>query len=87
MNDCINTVLIKYNHPQHKMCCLSLYKATPIIYGAKAQYTYDKDTSPPLDALSIKHIQGIIGGVLYYARAVPNKLLHALSEIIMPSVK
>ena len=39
MNDYINTVLIKYNHLQPKIHLLSPYKATPIIYGARAQYT------------------------------------------------
>jgi hypothetical protein len=81
MADYIETVLTKYNHQRPRRPILSPYKAAPIIYGATAQYTDDDDTSPALDAFGIKRIQGIVGALLYYARAVDNKLLHALSEI------
>eukprot|EP00804_Cyclotella_cryptica_P017724 CCRYP_001164-RA/>CCRYP_001164-RA protein AED:0.37 eAED:0.27 QI:0/0/0/1/0.33/0.25/4/0/1265 len=81
MEDYINTVLTKYNHRQPKRPVLSPYKAAPITYGAKIQYTAVADTSPALDALGIKRVQGIVGALLYYARAVDNKLLHALSKI------
>eukprot|EP00804_Cyclotella_cryptica_P003594 CCRYP_002189-RA/>CCRYP_002189-RA protein AED:0.44 eAED:0.44 QI:0/-1/0/1/-1/1/1/0/141 len=47
----------------------------------KEQLLPDKDTSPPLDAAGIKCIQGIVSSLLYYARAVDNKLLVALSTI------
>ena len=53
-----------------------------IIYGAKEQYAHnDIDTSPPLDAAGIKWCRGVIGALLYYARAVDNKLLMTLSTI------
>eukprot|EP00804_Cyclotella_cryptica_P026150 CCRYP_013039-RC/>CCRYP_013039-RC protein AED:0.28 eAED:0.28 QI:0/0/0/1/0/0.66/3/0/379 len=39
------------------------------------------DNSPPLPTEGIKRVQGIVGALLYYARAVDNKLLHALSDI------
>ena len=81
MEDYIDTVLTKYNHQKPKRPVLSPYKAAPITYGAKIQYTADADTSPALDALGIKRVQGIVGALLYYARAVDNKLLHALSEL------
>eukprot|EP00804_Cyclotella_cryptica_P028661 CCRYP_008183-RA/>CCRYP_008183-RA protein AED:0.20 eAED:0.05 QI:0/0/0/0.66/1/1/6/0/1274 len=81
MEDYINTVLTKYNHQRPKQPVLSPYKSAPIIYGTKVQYTDEADTSPALGVLGIKRIQGIVGTLLYYARAVDNKLLHALSEI------
>eukprot|EP00804_Cyclotella_cryptica_P029094 CCRYP_005281-RA/>CCRYP_005281-RA protein AED:0.19 eAED:0.20 QI:0/0/0/0.71/0.16/0/7/0/1210 len=81
MEDYIDTVLTKYNHQRPKQPVLSPYKAAPIIYGAKVQYTEEADSSPALDVFGIKRIQGIVGVLLYYARAVDNKLLHALSEI------
>jgi hypothetical protein len=77
----IDTVLTKYNHQRPKKPVLSPYKATPISYGAKVQYTDDEDSTPPLNDAGIKRVQGIVGALLYYARAVDNKLLHALSEI------
>eukprot|EP00804_Cyclotella_cryptica_P006569 CCRYP_021175-RA/>CCRYP_021175-RA protein AED:0.46 eAED:0.46 QI:0/-1/0/1/-1/1/1/0/211 len=81
MDDYIETVLTKYNHQRPKRPVLSPYKAAPIIYGTKVLYTDEANTSPALDVLGIKRIQGIVGTLLYYARAVDNKLLHALSEI------
>jgi hypothetical protein len=41
----------------------------------------EEDTSAPLDVAGIKRIQGIIGSLLYYARAVDNKLLMTLSSL------
>ena len=40
-----------------------------------------EDTSPPLYEAVIKHIQAIVGAVLFYGRAVDNKLLVALNSI------
>ena len=81
MNGYIAILLLKYNHtpprkPQH-----STHKHRDITYGAKMQLTPEEDTSPPLDAAGVKRIQGIIGSLLYYARAVDNKLLTTLSTI------
>eukprot|EP00956_Cyclotella_meneghiniana_P023402 scaffold45578_cov41-Cyclotella_meneghiniana.AAC.1 len=81
MEDYIDTVLTKYNHQRPKKPVLSPYKAAPIVYGAKVQYSEDADISPPLDETGVRRVQGIVGALLYYARAVDNKLLHALSEI------
>ena len=41
----------------------------------------EDDTSAPLNASGIKRVQGIVGALLYYARAVDNKLLVALNAI------
>jgi hypothetical protein len=58
------------------------YKYQPIQYGAKEQYANDEiDTSPKLDATGTKRVQGISGALLYYARAVGNKLLIMLNAI------
>jgi hypothetical protein len=73
MEDYIDTVLTKYNHQRPKKPVLSPYKAV--------QYTDDEDSTPPLNDAGVKRIQGIVGAILYYAQAVDNKLLHALSEI------
>eukprot|EP00804_Cyclotella_cryptica_P016130 CCRYP_004246-RA/>CCRYP_004246-RA protein AED:0.35 eAED:0.35 QI:0/0/0/0.75/1/1/4/0/1339 len=81
MKEYIATLLFKYNHPPPKKRQLSPFKATPIVYGAKTQFSADPDNSPPLPTEGIKRVQGIVGALLYYARAVDNKLLHALSDI------
>jgi hypothetical protein len=49
--------------------------------AALTTQTPEEDTSPLLDAAGIKHIKGIVGSLLYYARAVDNKLLTTLSAI------
>eukprot|EP00804_Cyclotella_cryptica_P003561 CCRYP_002178-RA/>CCRYP_002178-RA protein AED:0.37 eAED:0.37 QI:0/-1/0/1/-1/1/1/0/222 len=81
MNSYITTLLLKYDHPQLCKPQHALHKHHGIIYGMKEQLLPDKDTSSPLDAAGIKCIQGIVGSLLYYARAVDNKLLVALNTI------
>ena len=81
MKSYITDLLCKYNHqppakPQH-----APHAHRDIIYGAKEQLLPETDTSPPLDETGIKRIQGIVGSLLYYARAVDNKLLATLSTI------
>jgi hypothetical protein len=84
MNGYIDELRLTLGHndpikPQH-----SPHKHRPITYGAKAQLSNDdEDTSPPLDAAGIKRVQRIVGSLLYYARAVDNKLLCTLSAIGM----
>ena len=52
-----------------------------MIYGAKEQLTHEDDTSPPLDNQGKKRIQGNVGALLYYDRAVERKLLSGLNSI------
>ncbi len=81
MDTYISNLLLKYNHAQPPKPQRAPHKHREITYGAKEQLLPDEDTSPPLDAAGIKRIQGIVGSLLYYARAVDNKLLVALSTI------
>ena len=73
--------LQKYKHdtptrPQH-----CPYSPQPKRFGSEAQRPIPKDTSPPLSPDEIKHIQRVIGSILYYARAVDLTVLMALSTI------
>ena len=54
----------------------------PIAYEAKAQLTPEADTSELLDHHRKRRVQEIVGSLLYYAQAVDNKLLVALSVIV-----
>ena len=83
MNTYISNILIKHDQPMPLKPQLSPHKHREIQYGAKVQEVLDEDTSPPLDAKGIKQFQQIVGTLLYYARAVDNKLLVALNEIGM----
>jgi hypothetical protein len=81
MNNYINDLLVKYNHTKPRKLQCSPHAHREIIYGAKEQLVPDTDTSPPLDDAGVKRVQGIVGSLLYYARAVDNKLLATLSTI------
>ena len=52
-----------------------------VTYGPKEQLIPEEDKSPPLNKDGTKRIQGIVGALLYYARAVDNKVLVVLSSI------
>ena len=60
---------------------LSPYKHRKINCGAKSQFAPDEDTSPHLDLSGICRVQGIVGFLLYYARAVNNNILVSLISI------
>ena len=81
MKGYIAKVLLKYRHPFPKKPQLSRHRYREISYGAKEQLAPEDYTSPPLDRQGTKRVQGIVGALLYYARAVDNKLLVGLSAI------
>jgi hypothetical protein len=79
--------LQKYKHasppwPQH--CPFS---PEPKRYGNDAQRPLPEDTSSPLSKDDIKHVQRVIGSILYYARAVDLTVLMALSTIASEQAK
>ncbi len=80
--------LHKYKHaspprPQH--CPYS--SPEPKRYGNNAQRPLPEDTSPPLSKEEIKHVQRVIGSILYYARAINLTVLMALSTIASKQAK
>jgi hypothetical protein len=81
MPDYFENLLIKFKHPRLTKPRCSPYKCLPIAYGAKAQLTPEADTSDLLDDHCKHCIQEIFGLLLYYARAVDNKILVALRAI------
>lgn len=81
MDGYIKNLLIKFKHPRPTKPCLSPYKCAPITYGAKIQLAPATGASQLLDDDRKHRIQEIVGSLLYYARAVDNKLLVALSAI------
>ena len=77
----------RYHHevpskPQH-----SPYRAPPKIFGAAAQDTIPADTTERIDEKRIKVVQQVVGGLLYYARAVDLTILPALSAIASEQTK
>ena len=53
----------------------------------QAQTPLEVDSSPQLDEKGIKHVQKIVGSILYYARAVDMTVLMALSAIAVEQTK
>ena len=81
MDNYITALHFKWSHPNPKKRHLSPYRHTPIIYGANIQYASEPPFSPALNDKGIYHVQSIVGALLYYARAVDNKLLVALNKL------
>ena len=81
MNGYIEKLLMKYGHSRPSKAHLSLHKHCEVTYGPKEQLIPEEDKSPPLNKEGTKRIQGIVGALLYYARAVDNKVLVVLSSI------
>ncbi len=83
----ISLLLLKYKHPHLAKPQLSPYKCFPIIYGSKLHITPDLDALELLNANRKRHVQEIVGSLIYYAQAVDNKLLVALSTIAARQAK
>jgi hypothetical protein len=87
MPNYVSKLLTKFQHkapnrPQH-----SPHRAPPKKYGTAAHDPIPPDTTPPINAPRIKTIQQVIGGILYYARAVDLTVLPALSAIASDQAK
>ncbi len=76
----INKALTKYQHPKPVSPQHAPYKAAPIQYGTWVQRV-EVNTTQLLTPKEIKHIQDILGILLYCAQAVDPTLLAALSTI------
>ena len=81
MNRYIQDIRIKYDHQDPNKPQLYPHAHRPITYGAKQQMALPEDTSVKLDSKGIKHVQGIVGALIFVGRAVNNKVLVALSAI------
>jgi hypothetical protein len=86
MEGYIETLRIKIKHPCPTKPRLSPYKCALIAYGIKTQLTLETDSSELLNDNRKQCIQEIISSLLYYACAVDNKLLIALSAIVAHQV-
>eukprot|EP00957_Ditylum_brightwellii_P162840 12400392-Ditylum_brightwellii.AAC.1 len=80
MKGCIPKALTKFQQDTPKRKLHSPYKHVPIKYGQKIQIVITDDSNP-VSSQQIKHIQNVVGTLLYYARAVDPTLAAALSTI------
>ena len=77
----IQKALQRYKHVRSTTRQDSPYPAAPRIYGAAAQAPSPDDDSLEATEDKVKHIQQVVGTILYYARAVDITVLMALSTI------
>ena len=70
----------KYQHPMPKLPVNAPANFKPIQYGAKVQ-TADVDTSLQLAKERIRHIQDVVGMLIYYVISVNPTLLATLRQI------
>jgi hypothetical protein len=77
----IFNVCTRHKYPMPTRCQLSPHKHCKIIFGQTTQLTHVDPYSPPLSTEDDKRIQGVTGALLYYARAVDNKLIATLSAL------
>ena len=57
------------------------HKHRKLIYGIKQQYAHVEGSSPSLNEKGVQEVQSIVGVLLFYGRAVDNKLLVAINAI------
>ena len=81
MPEYIGKFLLRFKHCDPCNIQSSPNKAPPKIYGKGVQDPIPDVTTKRIDKSRITAIQKVVGGVLYYARAVENTVLVALSVI------
>ena len=77
----VTAALKRFNHAQPRKPQDQPYPHVKPIYGAKAQYAKDADTSSPLSPADKKFVQEVTGTFLYYVQAVDPIMLAALGTI------
>eukprot|EP00978_Attheya_sp_CCMP212_P015720 scaffold40647_cov75-Attheya_sp.AAC.1 len=77
----VKACIHKYQHPYPKRQQHAPHEWERINYGAKQQMTKPHDDSPLLNTVGLKRIQGIVGTLLYYARALDSTMLMAIGSI------
>ena len=78
----VKRLLNKFKHNKPDKPQYSPYKAAPRIYRKGAHDPIPEETTVKLDDKRIKRIQQVVGGVLYYTRAVDLTTLPGLSFIV-----
>ena len=81
MPNYISKIRQRFNHREPSKPEHSPYKAPPRKYGLGAQDPIPPDDTAEIDEKRVRVVQQVIGGCLYYARAVDDTILMALSAI------
>ena len=71
----------KFLHPPPRRPQHSPHASIPPTFGQTQQLATLPDTSSPLDQAGIRHVQEVVGTLLYHARCINSPLLAALNTI------
>ena len=77
----IAKLLHRWSHPPPNKPQHSPHAWSRPTYGAAVQYALPETDQPILSPAKVKRIQSIIGGLLYYARAIDSTMLVALNTV------
>ena len=77
----IERSLNKFTHPPPRCPYHSLHASVPPTVGKDQELTSLPNTSPFLDASGIRHVQEVVGTLLYHARCVNSTILPSLNTI------
>jgi hypothetical protein len=83
----LDKVVLKFKHFASSKKQNSPYPHAIPQYEAKTQYAESQDKSPLLNIEKAKHVQAVMGTLLYYARAVNSTILTALSSLATEQAK
>jgi hypothetical protein len=83
----LNKVFLKFKHVAPSKKQNSPHPHAIPQYGAKTQYAESQDDSPLLNKEDTKHVQTVVGTLLYYARAVDSTILTALISLATEQAK
>ena len=87
MLDYVQTALHKFRHVPQQHPEHSPHAHLKTTYGQKVQYAEPLDDSENLSAKDINYVQQVCGTFLYYAIAIDNTILPALSDISSEQAK
>jgi hypothetical protein len=77
----IERTLQRFQHPPPTRPQHSPHAWQKPTYGAAIQYAPTPDTTAALDAKDTKHVQEVLGTLLFYARAVDSTMLPAIGTL------
>ena len=71
----------KFTHPPPRRSQHSPHASIPPTFGKEQQLTSLPNTLPFIDESGIRHVQEVVGTLLYHARCVNSHILHNLNTI------
>ena len=82
MDGYTDNLILTFGHKAPSKPQISPHRHHKFVYGSNHHLVVEEDTSPKITKAGIKRVQAIVGELLYYARAVNNKLLVGLGAIV-----